>query len=690
MSSPDATARNRDLLAPADSPSTPKSSAPLEQRILIFAPSGSDGPFTANFLQQAGLQPYLCRDMSNLSRRIAEGCGAILLAEETLEPESNAVLTETLGAQPSWSDLPVGIVTSGGELTERRLSRLKIFGRNSNFTLLERPFRPATLVRLCEVALRTRQRQYQVRDLLGIVQASEARLRRILEQTAIGIAELDLEGRFTLVNDQFCFIAGRKRDDLLQRHIRDITHPEDLDLAVVSRQAILEGQSVRRVIEKRYVRPDGTLVWVQDHLSGIRDTQGKLCGIAVASADITDRKLAQEAADRARDEAIAASRAKDNFLAALSHELRTPLNPVLLLASEGTNNADYPSAARGDFATIARNVSLEARLFDDLLDLTRITRGKLSIERRPHQIHDSLRDALTTVEEDIRQRQIILKQNLASESPVVLGDGVRLQQVFWNVLKNAVKFTPMRGTITVTTRVTADRTLITITDSGIGLTADELPRIFETFAQGDHAADHGAHRFGGLGLGLAISKTLVELHGGSIRASSAGRDAGAAFTIDLPLLCSAAVPSEISKMNPSEKNDPAISGVTPYSASGKRQRLLIVEDHEPTRLALSRLLVRREYEVFIAGSVAEALEIASRTDIELILSDIGLPDGSGYDVMRELSAVHRVRGIALTGYGQDRDVALSREAGFIAHLTKPVDVRSLDKALAELNTASVS
>ncbi|HEX2851916.1 MAG TPA: ATP-binding protein [Opitutaceae bacterium] len=656
-----------------------------EQRILIFAPIGNDALLTATFLMQAGLSTQACASMRNLADRVKEGCGLILLAEETLNPQAMPVLSAALSSQPSWSDIPVIIVTSASELSQIRLQRLELLGRDTNVSLLERPFRAVTLQRMAEVALRTRLRQYQVRDLLGEVQRSESRVRRILEQTAVGLAELDLDGKFTLVNEQFCAMVRRPHAELLGLRITDIVHPDDQAASISRRNMLKSGHASRSVIEKRYLRPDSSVVWVQDHLSIIRDPFGSLCGIAVASADITDRKFAEEIAGRARDEAVAASRAKDDFLAALSHELRTPLNPVLLLASEGAGNLDYPKTARDDFETIQRNVSLEARLFDDLLDLTRITRGKLSIDPRTHDLHSSLRDALTTVAEDARLHRLKLQLNLSSADAAVHGDPVRLQQVFWNVLKNAVKFTPDGGTITITTRTTKDRAVVTITDTGMGMNPDEMNRIFDTFAQGDHAAGHGAHRFGGLGLGLAISKTLIELHGGTIAGESGGRGLGSTFTIELPLVRTKGKVEISAAPRPAESPPPF-----PASGDTRRRRALVVEDHEPTRVALARLLTRRNFEVSTAGSVAEALSVAARTGIELILSDIGLPDGTGYDVMRELSTVHGVRGIALTGYGQEQDIAQSRAAGFAAHLTKPIDVRSLDKALDELSAMSAA
>ncbi len=250
-------------------------------------------------------------------------------------------------------------------------------------------------------------------------------------------------------------------------------------------------------------------------------------------------RIAEREATQARDKAVAASRAKDDFLAALSHELRTPLNPVLLLASDAATNPDIPSTLRADFETIARNVSLEARLIDDLLDLTRITRGKLTLSLEPTDPHRMLEEALAIVRQDILEKRQQVHLDLAPERPAIEADPVRLQQVFWNVLKNAVKFTPEGGVIRIESKVlSGDRLLVRVTDTGHGLTPEELARIFDAFAQGDHIKGPSHHRFGGLGLGLAISRTLVELHRGTIRASSEGRDRGATFEIELPLSAS--------------------------------------------------------------------------------------------------------------------------------------------------------
>ena len=220
-------------------------------------------------------------------------------------------------------------------------------------------------------------------------------------------------------------------------------------------------------------------------------------------------------------QALAASHAKDSFLATLSHELRTPLSPVLLLATEAAGNPDLPPAVRADFETIAQNVSLEARLIDDLLDLTSIEQGKLRLNRQVCQVHDILQEALALVQSDIDQKKLRLTVRLTAETRTLEGDEVRLKQVFWNVLRNAAKFTPPGGKIAVETTVAPDGSelVVRISDTGIGMTPVELSRIFKAFSQGDHATQQGTHRFGGLGLGLAISRMMVELHSGSITAT---------------------------------------------------------------------------------------------------------------------------------------------------------------------------
>ena len=377
----------------------------------------------------------------------------------------------------------------------------------------------------------------------------------------------------------------------------------------------------------------------------------------------------------AHEHLLAASRAKDDFLAILSHELRTPLNPILLVASDAANRLDLPAEARSDFEMIRKNVELEARLIDDLLDLTSITRGKVALDRHMLDVHAVLQESIATIQDEIKQKQITLILQLNARNTTVFADAVRLQQIFWNLLRNAVKFTPARGRVTVETRDSAGDSKFTllITDTGIGMNAEEINRIFNPFSQGDHATDNG-HRFGGLGLGLAISQKLIGLLGGQIRASSGGRNQGSVFIVELPL---APVGEKPASLKTTSLAAPPPSAPPPKNG----RRVLLVEDHEPTRLALSHLLTRRLYEVIAAASLAEARMLAGAQSFDLLISDIGLPDGNGCDLMIELNKDGLIRGIALTGYGMEEDLKRSQNAGFIAHLTKPVRIESLEAAL---------
>jgi signal transduction histidine kinase len=398
---------------------------------------------------------------------------------------------------------------------------------------------------------------------------------------------------------------------------------------------------------------------------------------------LEERVEARTAALReARDAAERSGRAKDDFIAALSHELRTPLNPVLLLASEAVNNPAFPAEARAQFLAIRKNVELEARLIDDLLDLTLITYGKMRLNLGTHDLQRIVDDAVETVRPEVEQKEIALRIERAPAPQLIAADEVRLQQVFWNLLKNAIKFTAEKGTITVATTagLAAGTVAVAISDTGIGLSAAEMERIYDAFSQGDHATTSGPHRFGGLGLGLAISKRLVEQHRSRLFARSGGPRQGSTFIVELPLVAADGgaagdgAAGEAARSSPGELAGLARAG----------RRVLLVEDHEPTRATLTVLLRQRGYDVTMAASLAEARGFAAEHEFDLLISDIGLPDGTGFELMRELRALREVRGIALTGYGTEEDISRSREAGFVVHLTKPVLIQDLDRALAEL------
>ena len=516
------------------------------------------------------------------------------------------------------------------------------------------------------------------------LRASERQLRLVTDHATVYLVLIDRAHRFKFANRPYAQRFGREPYEILGLHVADIEGHAAYDLIRQHLQLALSGQRVDYELEIPY--PSLGPRWMHIVYVPERTLDGEVVGLLGVLNDITSRKQVEREVEIARDRALAASRAKDDFLAALSHELRTPLNPVLLLASEAAENETLAPEIRDSFLTIRNNVELEARLIDDLLDLTRISRGKLPLDLRIVDVHAIVHAALETVDAEVNQKQLDVVLKLDRAPAHVWGDAVRLQQIFWNVLKNAVKFTPARGRLEVSSfvDVAAGSVQVRVTDTGIGLTSTELARIFDAFVQGDHAGSGGSHRFGGVGLGLAISQMLAEQHHGTIRAESPGRDQGATFVIELPLATPASELSRPEDRKGGGDSEPVLIDDGPARRTSRPRRVLLVEDHEPTRVTLSHVLSRRGLVVTCAASLAEARETAAKTEFDLLISDIGLPDGSGCDLMTELSAVRPIVGIALSGYGMEEDIARSQRAGFRQHLTKPVRVQLLDRALAEL------
>ncbi len=379
-----------------------------------------------------------------------------------------------------------------------------------------------------------------------------------------------------------------------------------------------------------------------------------------AQKEQEDLRLAKEVAERS-------STAKDDFLAALSHELRTPLTPALMAATVLEKDTGLPETARSDISLIRRNIELEARLIDDLLDLTLITHGKLSLQTDEINLHTSLNRAIEVCQGDARLKRLNIQIELNARHTTIIGDPVRVQQVCWNVLRNAVKFTAERGAISIVTGNDAHNNVwVRVTDSGIGFTHDQATRIFEPFEQGDR---HITRQFGGLGLGLAITRSIMHAHGGGIEASSPGLNQGATFTLRFPLAKPAG-----------KKPEPAATRA-PVAQTGLN--ILLVDDHKDTRVCIQRLLEANSHRVTSAGNAQDALALAETSRFDLIISDLGLPDLSGHELMQRLHTRFNLPGIALSGYGMETDMAQSRAAGFKYHLTKPVSFDRLKSLVAE-------
>jgi signal transduction histidine kinase len=362
-----------------------------------------------------------------------------------------------------------------------------------------------------------------------------------------------------------------------------------------------------------------------------------------------------------------ANKAKDQFLAVLSHELRTPLTPVLtavqmMQVTGGLRDDDLES-----LRMIQRNIELEVRLIDDLLDLNRINQGKVKLHMMPVDLNEVLRQVNGICDSDIRSKAIKLNMELKAERHYVRGDAARLQQILWNLLKNAVKFTPVAGVITVRAEnPQPDRVRISVCDTGVGIQPENLPLVFNAFEQGEYDRE-----FGGLGLGLAISRHMAELHGGTLTAHSDGRNRGATFTLELGV-------------DAGDDRADARPRAVDRHAPHQRCRILLVEDHADSRFAIGRTFKHWGYDFRIAENVAAALKLADAETFDLVVSDIGLPDGSGLDLMRQLRAKRPVKGIALSGYGMQEDVRRSQDAGFTEHLTKPVSLHQLEAAVQRI------
>jgi signal transduction histidine kinase len=410
------------------------------------------------------------------------------------------------------------------------------------------------------------------------------------------------------------------------------------------------------------------VIYLSDKMSGefSADDEAILVQLAQMATVAIENILSTEARE--------ANRAKDQFIAVLSHELRTPLTPVLATVASLQSDVRLPTDIQDDLKMIRRNVELEARLIDDLLDLTRISKGKIELQLEVVDANELLREAANICQSDITEKCIELVVHLQAKRRYVKGDATRLQQVFWNLLKNAVKFTPAKGRIVVESFDQGDATFCArVTDTGIGIESEILPRIFTAFEQGRTAI---TRQFGGLGLGLAISKALVEQHHGTLAATSAGRGKGAAFTLTMP------VTQE--QPQPSAFHTPRLVPAAPP----REIRVLLVEDHRDTARVMAKLLRSNSYHVDAAASVTEATQFLKANHYNILVSDIGLPDGSGLDLVRTAQTLRPVPAIALSGFGMDHDIRRSKEAGFAEHLTKPLNFQVLVDAIERL-TASV-
>jgi signal transduction histidine kinase len=491
----------------------------------------------------------------------------------------------------------------------------------------------------------------------------------ILESISDAFFALDREWRFTYVNHVFARLVDRRAEDLIGKVLWE-EHP--ILLGTVSeesyRQAVRDRTPVRfealGAISGR---------WFQVYAYPSDE------GLSVFSTDIDERRKAREDVEQARAEAEEANRMKDQFLATLSHELRTPLNAILGWAQILRAGRLDPKAMARGLEAIERSSRAQAQLIGDLLDISRITSGKLRLEMQLIDLAEVIEAALATVEPAAEVRGIAIECSLDPRAKLVTGDPVRLQQVVWNLLSNAVKFTPRGGRMEVRLVPAATRGYaeIRVRDTGQGIAPELLPHIFDLFRQDDGSS---TRLQGGLGLGLAIVHELVELQGGTVQAESPGSGQGATFTVVLPLAAARPVgetPPEPFAPVREEDSRPPLAGL----------RLLAVDDEPDTLEVLAELLSMRGAEVATASSADQALEVLQQFEPDVLVSDISMPGRDGYDLIREVRTDHDPKdlpAVAVTAFAGPEDRKRALSAGFQVHMAKPVDPGELVSVIARL------
>lgn len=489
----------------------------------------------------------------------------------------------------------------------------------------------------------------------------------------------DLQGKILQTNDAVSELLGFREDEVVEQSLSRFLSVEETREFVAALREIVDCGVTRNVRLTPRSR-SGEVIPTMLNASALRDTEGRVTGALGVLRDMRAYERVVCALEESRRELQAADEAKDRFLAMVSHELRTPLTAMLGWARMLRDGIlDDASAARA-LDVIERNTTLQAQLIDDLLDLSRIVTGKLQLELRPVDPVGVMQAAIDAVHGAADAKQITLTVVLDPSAGPVVGDPKRLQQVVWNLLSNSIKFTPLHGVVGLCLENAYPMARITVRDTGAGINPDLLPHLFEPFHQGNHA-----RRLGGLGLGLAIVHQIVGLHGGTVRAESAGEGHGATFVVELPIRRERFDELDAQKLRPTGTGCEAAFEL----ASLAGLRVLIVEDEPDARELLTAILNRSGADVVAVGSATEALDTLNHHRAEVLISDIGMPDEDGYTLIRKVRARDRERGgmvpaIALTANARADDRSKALAAGFQRHMAKPVDPGELTHAIAAM------
>jgi signal transduction histidine kinase/ActR/RegA family two-component response regulator len=641
-----------------------------EKRVLLVAPTARDGEITRSLLAKAGLTCVVCENLNHLVKELHVGAGAVLLTEEAITGEGIEELLTTVAEQPSWSDIPVVMMMRQGDQSPVATGVLRSL---RNVTLLERPAPTLSVVSAVQAAVRGRERQYQMRDQFESIRKGEVRSRELQEQLEIAVDASEL-GTFhcDMPLDKIVWNARCKAHFWLPQEAEidfdlfySILHPDDRQRTREAIAACVYGGKVYD-IEYRTVSPQGEVRWVR----------------ATGRTYYKEEKPVRfDGIERtARLEAERTSRMKDEFLATLSHELRTPLNAILGWTQLLKRDQQDPEMLSEAISVIERNVRVQNQLIEDLLDMSRIISGNLRLDVQRVKLPEIINAAMEGVKPTAETKGVRLEKVIDRLVGPVSGDPGRLQQVLWNLLTNAIKFTPKGGKVRVLAEGKQSYVEISVTDTGEGIIRDFLPHLFERFSQADGSAKR-KHR--GLGLGLSIVKNLVEMHGGTVQANSRGEGQGATFIIHLPLHALESSEGEESTPHPRMSLSDLSVGCERPNLRGVK--VLVVEDEADAREFIRRFLVECEALPAVAASVAEAQKLLLTFKPDVIVSDIGMPQKDGYEFIRDV----RKQGlttpaVALSAYVRAEDRIRSAQNGYQTHLAKPVEPAELLAVIAGL------
>ncbi|HEX2268350.1 MAG TPA: PAS domain S-box protein [Pyrinomonadaceae bacterium] len=524
------------------------------------------------------------------------------------------------------------------------------------------------------------------------VQSAYQQLAFHVESSPLAVVEWDSDFRVSRWSQSAERLFGWKAEEVIGKHVTEwqFVFADDIDAVALVTNRQREGVEVQGVLRNRNYTRDGSVLFCEWYNSVLRDDRGRLVSVLSLVLDVTAREKAEQeraallVRERdARRHAEEADRLKDEFLATLSHELRTPLTSILGWASMIRNGEVEGSNVTRALETIERNARSQARLIDDLLDVSRIITGNLRLDLNLLNLTPIVEAAVDALRPTADVKGIEVRTQFEPPECLVKGDPNRLRQVIWNLLSNAIKFTSRGGSVKIELRCVESNARLTVSDTGEGIPESFLPYVFERFRQAEASL---SRRQGGLGLGLAVVRHLVELHGGRIRAESAGPNQGSTFTVDLPLA--------------QERRDPARAEERRREIERRRSRssdkvrldgvhILLVEDDDDSRKLLGTMLKRYGAIVTSTKSAAEAFDMFSQEAPDLLISDIGMPDEDGYELIRKLRELPAGKGgqtpaIALTGYASRKDRERALAAGYHKHMAKPIEQSEMMAAIASL------